>query len=129
MKTTDIISAKLNELFCKMKDVEFAYVFGSYARGDVFPLSDIDVAVYTDQKDMSLDYELKMHSILSKELKSNTVDLIVLNKTRNLMLLDEIIRYGRVVYDRNPSLREDFELRILHDAMDFRYQRKVFAGR
>jgi len=129
METADIISAKLNELFRKMKDVEFAYVFGSYARGDVFPLSDIDVAVYTDQEDMSLDDELKMHSILGTELKSNTVDLIVLNKTRNLMLLDEIIRYGRVVYDRNPSLREDFELRILHNAMDFRYQRKVFAGR
>lgn len=125
---SDVVLSTLDEIFHKMEVVEFAYLFGSCARADSFPLSDIDIAVYVNSKDISLDDELKLHSALSRGLKSDKVDLVVLNRTNNIMLLDEIVRYGKVVCDKNPSLRESFELRALHAAMDFKYQRKVFAG-
>lgn len=124
------ILLKLAEIFHeKLKEVEFAYLFGSHARLDASPLSDIDIAVYLNTCRVSLDKELELYAILSRELNSNSIDLIILNNSDNTTLLAEIIRGGKVVYDRSLSLREDFELRILHDSIDFIYQRKVFAGK
>lgn len=119
---------KLTAIFHKIEEVEFAYLFGSFARGDEFPFSDIDIAVYLSGK-ASLADELRLYSIIGRELKHDNIDLLILNNTNNIILLEDIVRYGKVVYDRNPSLRESFELRVLHDAIDFKYQRKVFAGR
>ncbi len=123
------ICFKLKELFQKFGGVEFAYLFGSYAKDEISPISDIDIAVYLNPSCDSFDDELGLHSFLSKGLKSDKIDLIIINRVKNIMLLDDIVRYGKVVYDKNPSLREHFELRVLHDAIDFKYQRKVFAGR
>ncbi len=122
------LSEKLTTIFRRIEKVEFAYLFGSFARGDDFPFSDIDIAVYLSGK-ASLDDELRLYSIIGRELKHDNLDLLILNNTNNIILLEDIVRYGKVIYDRNPSLRESFELRVLHDAIDFKYQRKVFAGR
>ncbi|BCB97109.1 nucleotidyltransferase [Dissulfurispira thermophila] len=122
------LSEKLDGIFYRIREVEFAYLFGSFARGDEFSFSDIDIAVYLN-KEVSLADELRLYSIIARELKHDSIDLLILNNTHNIILLEDIVRYGKVVCDRNPFLRESFELRILHDAIDFRYQRKVFAGR
>ncbi|WP_333654130.1 type VII toxin-antitoxin system MntA family adenylyltransferase antitoxin [Dissulfurispira sp.] len=122
------LSEKLTAIFHRIEEVEFAYLFGSFARGDEFPFSDIDIAVYLSRK-ASLADELKLYSIIGRELKHDNIDLVILNNTNNIILLEDIVRYGKVVCDRNPSSRESFELRVLHDAIDFKYQRKVFAGR
>lgn len=54
--------------------------------------------------------------------------MVVLNTTKNIVLLDEIIRGGIVLVDRDIELREAYEQRILHQAMDFKEQRIVFLG-
>jgi predicted nucleotidyltransferase len=122
------LSEKLTAIFSRIEEIKFAYLFGSFARGDGFSFSDIDIAVYLSGK-ASLADELKLYSIISRELKHDNIDLLILNNTNNIILLEDIVRYGKVVCDRNPPLRESFELRVLHDAIDFKYQRKVFAGR
>jgi predicted nucleotidyltransferase len=43
------LSEKLTAIFRRIEKVEFAYLFGSFARGDDFPFSDIDVAVFVDR--------------------------------------------------------------------------------
>jgi uncharacterized protein len=128
MKDLKTVTIELAGIFREAGDVEFAYIFGSMARGEEFPMSDLDIAVYM-KKPLSLDRELALHSRICREIKSNDVDLLVLNKAKNLILIEEIIKNGIIVFDVNPPLRDSFELRILHDAIDFRCQRKVFAGR
>lgn len=59
-KTVKEISKKLSAIFEKIERVEFAYLFGSFARGDAFPFSDIDIAVYLKDKP-SLTDEEDMH--------------------------------------------------------------------
>lgn len=127
-QSTKDLFERLNAIFSRIEEVAFAYLFGSFARGDNFTISDIDIAVYLSGK-ASLADELRLYSTICRELKHDNIDLIILNNTNNIMLLDEIVRYGKVVCDRNPSLRESFELRVLHDAIDFKHQRKVFVGR
>ncbi|MFN3396363.1 MAG: nucleotidyltransferase domain-containing protein [Thermodesulfovibrionales bacterium] len=113
-QSTKDLFERLNAIFSRTEEVAFAYLFGSFARGDDFPISDI--AVYLSRK-ASLADELRLYSIISRELKHDNIDLIILNNTDNIILLDEIVRYGKVVCDRNPSLRESFELMVLHDAI------------
>ncbi|MEW6104437.1 MAG: hypothetical protein AB1630_11600 [bacterium] len=44
------------------------------------------------------------------------------------MLLEEIIRYGILLFDGDKDLREEFEHKILHYAIEFKEQRKAIVG-
>ena len=77
----------------------------------------------------SVDDELRLHAFLTRQLKTDKIDLLVLNRAKNLILLEEIVREGKVIYDRKPELRKIFEYKIIHSAIDFKLQRKMFAGR
>lgn len=61
-------------------------------------------------------------------MKRDDVDLLILNTAGNLILLDEVVRYGSVLYDRDTDARENFELDILHQAIDFKRQRLAVLG-
>ncbi len=128
------IEEKLRELFKRFNltdntiKVRFAYLFGSIPRGLSGPLSDIDIAVYFNRSP-SLEEELQLTLFLSRELRRNNIDLLVLNTTQNIILMDDIIREGIIVYDEDISLRKDFEVRIIHDTIDFKEQRKALLGR
>jgi len=56
------------------------------------------------------------------------IDVVILNSTTNIMLLDEIVRYGVVLIDGDRNLREEFEHKILHQAIDFKGQRRTLVG-
>lgn len=128
------METKLKEAFTNLENyhnklqIEFAYLFGSYAEGNYAPTSDIDLAVYF-ASNPSLEEELSLHVFLTRQLKTDRIDLLVLNRTRNLILLEEIIRKGKVIYDKNSELRKMFEYKIIHNSIDFKIQRKIFAGR
>ncbi len=134
MKALRISVNKFNDIFQRFNSlsegikVEFAYLFGSIPQGSSGPLSDIDIAVYLN-KEPSLDEELDLHHFLSRELKTDSLDLVILNRSKNIILMDEIIRTGLLLFEKNPELREDFELNVIHDAIDFKEQRRLFIGR
>ena len=44
-----------------------------------------------------------LYADFCRALKRNDVDVVVLNIAVNLMLLDEIVRYGVVIYDADPT--------------------------
>jgi len=100
-------------------NVEFAYLFGSYADGTFSDRSDVDVALYL--KKVDFDTQLKMNFDLSKLLKKD-VDLVVLNKTRNLYLLDDILQKGVLLKDSDK--RVDFELKKHHQILDYKEFKK-----
>ena len=68
------IMTLLKNSLLKMKEVEFAYLFGSYARSDYGAKSDVDIAIYLKNKDF--DTQLQINYELSKLLKKD-VDLVV----------------------------------------------------
>lgn len=107
----------------KEKRVKFAYLFGSRARGRTGPLSDTDVAVYLDRRIKHGDYRLKLMEELSKILKSDHLDLVVLNQAPPL-LRHEIIKYGRLLKD-DASRRILFEAETIRECLDTAYLRQV----
>lgn len=114
----------------KEHDVVFAYIFGSALTQETSSLSDIDIAVYLHNADMDVlfDKKLSIHVDICRALKKDAIDIVVLNTISNLMLIEEIIRTGIVIYDTNTSFREEFEHKMLHTAIDFKTQRLFTIG-
>jgi len=105
-------------------NIEFAYLFGSFADGSFNDRSDVDLALYL--KKVDFDTQLKISFELSKVLKKD-VDLVVLNKAKNLYLLDDIIQKGIVIKDSDK--RVDFELRKHHQFLDFvEFKKRIYVA-
>ncbi|MBI4654799.1 MAG: nucleotidyltransferase domain-containing protein [Nitrospirae bacterium] len=125
------IKESLTPIFEKYRGlVVFAYLFGSAALKETTPLSDIDIAVYFgDVKERALfDLKFSFQADVCRALKRSDVDVLVLNTARNIVVLDEIIRKGILLFDEDKGLREDFELTVLHRTIDFKTQRLAIIG-
>lgn len=120
----------LRTLMDQQELVVFAYLFGSHARGDSSPLSDLDIAAYFRGGSILAWHEgrIGLYLALSRGLGINDIDIVVLNTASNLIVLDAIIRSGIILVDREPDERANFELRVLHQAIDFKTQRRAFLG-
>jgi hypothetical protein len=90
----------------------------------------MDIAVLIRNRDKKNGAELKfrLYADLCRTLKRNDVDLVLLNLTGNLMLNDEIVRHGKVLYTTDDDVREEFELNVLHRCADFKFQRRYAMG-
>lgn len=130
MTSIEDIIKSLSTVFERYGSIRFAYLFGSVAKGEVAPLSDIDVAVYLSNVDPGalFDIKLSLYGDICRALNRNDVDLVVLNTVANNMLIEDIIRHGVVIYDRDIEAREDYEVTSLHQAIDFKTQRLAVMG-
>ena len=129
MSVEDIKKA-LSSLFENDGRILFAYLFGSVVKGEVTPLSDVDIAVYLNEAgpESSFDIKLSLHADLCRTLKRNEVYLVLLNTLANKMLVEDIVRYGLLIYDSDSDRRENFEVMSLHQAIDFKTQRLAVMG-
>ena len=105
---------KINSILSADDNVEFAYLFGSYADGSAEDSSDIDIAVYL--QDLDIDMRLDLHHKLQKALHKD-IDLVILNEAKNIYLLKSIL-YQDIVLKDHPK-RTDFELKKEHEIKDF----------
>ena len=115
----DVITGVL----ARSAEVKFAYVFGSCARGDTGPLSDVDMAVFLDSRVESFDFRLRLMEALSRALGTERFDLVILNDA-SPVLRYEVIREGRVIKEIKSS-RVEFETRTLAEYLDTAHMRKV----
>lgn len=125
------IRAGIATVACRYGDRLLAvYLFGSLAQGRATSLSDLDLAVLLDPREHSSfsDIRFALYADFSRALRTNDIDMTVLNTLDNLFILEEIVRNGVLLYDARPEVREDFEVRMLHRALDFREQRRHVMG-
>jgi len=113
------MKTKLSKILQTNKAVKFAYLFGSYAEDTQTQRSDIDIAVYLNNT--SLDARLALHHQLEKLLQKD-VDIVVLNETKNMYLLENIFRNGIVVTE--DESRALFEVQKQHEIIDFKNFRR-----
>jgi predicted nucleotidyltransferase len=116
------LEKKLREFFSKVEGVTLAYLFGSTIRREANRLSDIDIAVLFDdtllQKE-AFDLQLELIGELTELLKTNNVDLVILNDSP-LLLTYNIIREGIILKSDEP-VRVKFETKIMSRYLDERY--------
>lgn len=114
-----IISSILN----KYDYIILSYLFGSYARGDVSSLSDLDVGVlYAPGTDSThkYKYELKLMGELASACKINKVDIIDMERSSGLLNYN-IIKHGKILKSVDENKRIGFETRIISRYLDEKY--------
>src|SRR5258706_6842308 len=72
--------ATLGAILEEQPAVRFAYLFGGAERGDLRPLSDIDVAVYLDGAVDPAQARLALIGAVTKHLATDEIDLVVLRR-------------------------------------------------
>lgn len=107
---------EINKYFQGIDAVKFAYLFGSCARGEEGPLSDIDLAVYLDNRLDLFAARLRFMEQLIRLLKGQPFDLVVLNNAP-ITLQYEVIRGGKVIKE-DKKRRIPFETEVLQVYFD-----------
>ena len=98
------------------EEVVVAYLFGSFVKSESF--SDIDTGlIMRSEPDQPLNFELTLENQLEKIVKY-PVDVRILNKAP-LAFSQNVFRTGRVILDRDPNFRADFQGKILKEYFDF----------
>ena len=111
----DKVTIIIKEILQLNDNILFGYIFGSFAKNTMTKESDIDIAVYF--KNYTLDNHLDIIYQLSKKLNFE-VDLTILNKVRNIYLLEDILHHNIIVKD--DEARFDFEIYKQLEVIDFK---------
>jgi len=112
------------KLLSQMDEIQFAYLFGSYAKGDYNQRSDIDIAVYLKKQYNDFDTKLKIHHKLEVSLHKK-IDLIILNSAKNFNLLENIFNDGIIIKDSQGDSRIMYELDREHEIKDYKEFKKL----
>ncbi len=111
--------AGLTAYLAGQRDVLAAYLYGSVARGQANGLSDVDVAVLLTA-DLNREALVERQVVLMAELDrfaDREVQVTVLNDAPP-SLACEVIRYGRLLCEPDPSARVAFEVRTMKRSFD-----------
>lgn len=115
---------KIRDLFNR-KEVVVAYLFGSLVKREISPLSDIDIAVYLDER-IPRNRQNEVHMTLLNELITilgDDIDLILMNSA-DLLMNFNIIKEGEIIYQRSETEKVMIESEIMDRYMDMRYYHK-----
>ena len=122
--TLDNIKTMLADYFQRQEEIEIAYIFGSIARGTESALSDIDIAILIDDQQINEDkfrygYKAEILADLMKILKTNNVDLAILNEA-NTLLRHRVLYHGKLIYSKNEKKRIEFQTNTIDKYIDFK---------
>jgi predicted nucleotidyltransferase len=98
------------------------YLFGSIATGFDGADSDVDIAVLLDdnvpsEKVIELRFQLMD---LFEDYFGRAVDVVILNNA-SLKLIHQVLKYGMLLYTREPEKARDFAIQKRKEYFDFKY--------
>ena len=95
---TDSQISGILEILKENHKLQKVVLYGSRAKGNFSPGSDIDLALTGDSLDFNdiVDYKVKLDNfpVLNK------IDLVIYNQIKEPALIDHINRIGKVIYER-----------------------------
>ena len=102
--------------------IEFAYLFGSQAKGTAAERSDWDIAIHFKKDPQKLRQWtiFYLESEISREI-GKEVQIISLNNLDLPVFLFEIINNGLILVDKNTEKRILFEAQVLSKYHDWHY--------
>lgn len=115
------LDERLARLLEPRSEVLDAYLFGSQARGEAQAHSDVDVAVYVDDRlmdDSGFGYRARLTADLMAGLGLNLIDVVLLNRAPPL-LYHRVLRDGVRVVSRDLRATTAREGRALSRYCDF----------
>ena len=98
------------------------YIFGSAGKGKTTGESDIDIAVLIDESKLKKkNFELlkRKYYAASPAFSMRPVDIVILN-TAPPFLKYQILKTGRILFDRSRKLRVRFTERAITEYLDYK---------
>ena len=122
--TINEIKNTLNGYLQKHPEIEVAYIFGSLSQGKTNALSDIDIVIFTDSQQINnktyrYGYQAEILTDLIKLLKTNNIDLVILNKA-NTLLKHRVLHHGILIYSKNEREHINFQIDTINKYNDFK---------
>ncbi len=117
---TDI--ERIIHYFRDRDEVSALYLFGSSAKGKRTKESDIDIAALIDEsglKQKNIERFRKEYYDASPGFSLGLVDIVILN-TAPTFLKYQVIKTGKLLFDRNRKLRVGFTERTITEYLDFK---------
>lgn len=117
------IKDRASRYFSLRDKIRFAYLFGSQAKNEVGRLSDIDIAVYLDERIdeyKRFDIRLELIGEVGRLLESENIDLVILNDV-DVFLAYQVVYFGKIIYCRDELNRIRYEAKILSLYFDQQY--------
>ncbi|HWB79395.1 MAG TPA: nucleotidyltransferase domain-containing protein [Nannocystaceae bacterium] len=101
--------------------VAASWLFGSLARGEGRPSSDLDLAVliHADAGPRVSTQLTELSLALERHSPSGRVDVVILGR-QGPVFRHRVIKEGVLVLDRDPALRRAFEARTIIDYLDWK---------
>ncbi len=105
----------------KYKKVMSIILFGSYAKNQVKPLSDIDIAIIIKDNDKETETEVATYS-------SNKLDVAPFHRLP-LYIQFEVLKYGKVLFVKNEDYFMEIKRQVLREYLDNTYlYKKIGRG-
>lgn len=106
-------------LVSQFPDVAAVYLYGSRANGTVLEDSDWDLALlFAPRRSPEADTVFEVQVELSAELRAE-VDVVVLS-LEQLVLAKEVWEKGRILLDKQPLVRQTYEMNLLSAYAEYR---------
>jgi predicted nucleotidyltransferase len=108
--------------FKERKEVSALYIFGSFANDKKTRESDIDIAVLIAEsklKRKSFELLRKKYYAASPSFSLRPVDIVILNAAQPF-LKHQVLKTGRILFDRNRKLRVRFTERVITEYLDYK---------
>lgn len=108
-------------------DVVAAYLFGSVAKGDATPHSDIDVALLLADAHDSVALLYRQLQLMTdlEPYANRKIDVVILNNASSVLQF-QVLRYGRRLYEKDRAARIEFEVRAGKIYADLKPMRDFF---
>ncbi|ETR69502.1 MAG: DNA polymerase subunit beta [Candidatus Magnetoglobus multicellularis str. Araruama] len=99
--------------------IHVLYLFGSYAKGAAKPDSDIDIAIFIDNK--TYDFMDDLHfSVFMEEKCRRPVEILVMQRVSPIVQ-HEVLKTGIRLYERDAQKRSQLELQSFRYYLDAKY--------
>lgn len=111
---------EINEVLKGHDEILFAYLYGSFAKGEQKKGSDVDIAVFLKKGfKKGHFYEVELALEIEKKTKLKNVEVVVLNN-KGIRFLNQVLRYGKLIFSINDKERINFETSITKKYIDLK---------
>ena len=115
--------------FVERPEVIALYLFGSFDTQFERADSDIDLAVLvSDKQREELEILKSEYYNASPRFSVRTVDIVILD-TAPTYLKHRILKTGRILLDRSPSIRKEFTARVVQEYFDYKPIEDLYFSR
>lgn len=114
---------RIKDILKKEKDIVLAYLFGSFARDDTTPLSDIDIGILFNSGIDSLrrhNLKLRLMGEIAQACKVDKIDIVDIEKG-SILLKYNIIKHGNILKSADEDRRVQHETSIISRYLDEKY--------